>query len=198
MTRPSLPGLKEDTPYWTTNRNLRHDFDRATAFMRCVAQHCFNGATMPMETETRLSPAQTRDLRRIAGLMIPASDEFGVPGADDAVIFADIVGSLGRDIADVRDALAALSALSGAPFADLDANRAEAVAAAFLARGDRLATTLGRVILQCYYRDDRVARALGLEPGPPFPRGHTLEQGDWSLLDAVRGRRQLWRDDRSV
>ena len=37
---------------------------------------------------------------------------------------------------------------------------------------------------------------LGLEPRPPFPLGHTLEQGDWSLLDAVRGRPRMWRDDR--
>jgi hypothetical protein len=50
------------------------------------------------------------------------------------------------------------------------------------------------VILQCYYRDDRVMRSLELEPRPPFPKGHTLEQGDWSLLDAVRGRAKMWRD----
>ena len=42
---------------------------------------------------------------------------------------------------------------------------------------------LGRAVLQCYYRDDRVMRALGLEPRPPYPKGHVLEQGDWSLLD---------------
>jgi len=55
-------------------------------------------------------------------------------------------------------------------------------------------TALGRAVLQCYYRDDRVMRALGLEPRPPYPKGHVLEQGDWSLLDAVRGRPRMWRD----
>ena len=34
----------------------------------------------------------------------------------------------------------------------------------------------------CYYRDDRVMVSLGLEARPPFPKGHVLEQGDWSLL----------------
>jgi hypothetical protein len=48
--------------------------------------------------------------------------------------------------------------------------------------------------LQCYYRDDRVMRALGLEPRAPFPRGHGLEQGEWALLDAVRNRPPMWRD----
>jgi hypothetical protein len=28
----------------------------------------------------------------------------------------------------------------------------------------------------------------------PFPKGHTLEQGDWSLLEAVRGRPRMRRE----
>jgi hypothetical protein len=32
--------------------------------------------------ETGLSSAESRDLRCIAGMMIPASTEFGVPGAE--------------------------------------------------------------------------------------------------------------------
>ena len=39
-----------------------------------------------------------------------------------------------------------------------------------------------------------MVRSLGQEPRPPFPKGHTLEQGDWSLLDRVRGRPKMWRD----
>jgi hypothetical protein len=149
---------------------------------------------MRSEFETGLTPAESRDLRCIAGLMIPASAEFGVPGADDAMIFADIVRSLGRDLGDVRQALDGLAELAGGTFADLDAARREAAAAAFRARGGAAAATLSRVILQCYYRDDRVVRSLGLEPRPPFPKGHTLEQGDWSLLDPVRARPKMWRD----
>jgi hypothetical protein len=53
---------------------------------------------------------------------------------------------------------------------------------------------LGRAVLQCYYRDDRVFHALGIEQRAPYPKGRVLEQGDWSLLDAVRGRPRLWRD----
>ena len=46
---------------------------------------------MRNDSETNSPPAESRDLRCIAGMMIPASAEFGVPGADDAIIFADIV-----------------------------------------------------------------------------------------------------------
>jgi hypothetical protein len=147
-----------------------------------------------MQNEESLSPAELRDLRCIAGMMIPASTEFGVPGADDAIIFADIVKSLGRDLRDVQKALGGLAALAGGAFADLDAARREAVVASFRARGGAEVATLSRVILQCYYRDDRVVRSLGLEPRAPFPKGHTLEQGDWSLLDPVRARPKMWRD----
>ena len=55
-------------------------------------------------------------------------------------------------------------------------------------------TAFGRAVLQCYYRDDRVLRALGIEPQAPFPKGRALEPGDWSLLEAVRSRPRMWRD----
>jgi hypothetical protein len=138
-------------------------------------------------TEPGLTPAQSRDLQRIAGLMIPADATFGVPAASDPVIFADILASLGRDIPDVCDALSAFA------HADLGHPDAEAVVTAFLATQGKAAAALGRVVLQCYYRDERVLRAHGHDARPPFPKGYTLEQGDWSLLDAVRNRPQLWR-----
>jgi hypothetical protein len=149
-------------------------------------------------SDAALSSTESQSLHRIAGMMIPASQEYDMPGADDQVIFADIIGSLGRDLTDVRTALAAISVLARGSFADLDETRAAGVLEQFLASDGAPVSVLGRVILQCYYRDGRVLRSLGLEARPPFPKGHTLEQGDWSLLDAVRARPKLWRDDREV
>ena len=143
---------------------------------------------------SELTPAESRDLRCLAGMMIPASAEFNVPGADDLTIFGDIVGSMGRDTAPVRAALAALVGLAGGAIADVDPARREAAVLALREQGGVAAATLSRVILQCYYRDDRVVRSLGLEPRAPFPKGHILEQGDWSLLDPVRQRPKMWRD----
>ena len=143
---------------------------------------------------SELTPAELRDLRRLAGFMVPSSTDYRVPGADDEAIFADIVRSLGRDQNDVRKALAMLREMAGGDFAAIDEAEAEATAMALLRREGPEITALGRAVLQCYYRDDRVIRSLGLEPGPPFPKGHTVEQGDWSLLDAVRNRPPMWRD----
>jgi hypothetical protein len=148
-------------------------------------------------TDSLLSPNETRDLQRLAGMMIPASDEYGVPAADDPVIFADIVGSLAHDTDEVRTALDELATLAGGPFAELDDGQAAAIAGMFLASESHAVGVLGRHVLLCYYRDDRVLASLGWEPRAPFPKGHVVEQGDWSLLDAVRGRPHLWRDDRA-
>jgi hypothetical protein len=149
---------------------------------------------MANDSGTELTAAERRDLRRLAGFMVPASAEYGVPGADDETIFADIVRSLGRDKNDVRKALAMLRDMTNGDFADLDDAKAEATAMLLLSREDPVLIALGRAVLQCYYRDDRVMRTLGREPRPPFPQGHVLEQGEWSLLDAVRGRPRMWRD----
>ena len=58
-----------------------------------------------MSADSLLTPAQSDDLRAIAGMIIPASAEFDVPGADDPAIQADIVATLGRDAGLVREAL---------------------------------------------------------------------------------------------
>ena len=135
-----------------------------------------------------LTQTQRDDLRTVAAMIIPASDEYRVPGADDDMIQADILATLGRDTAMVRAALDQLARLAGKPLAALDAARRGIVAQEFRATGGAAAATLVRVVLQCYYRDDRVLRSLGLELRAPFPKGYPLEQGDWSLLDPVKAR----------
>jgi hypothetical protein len=137
-------------------------------------------------------------LRGVAGTMIPASAEFGMPGADDAAILADIVKSIGRDLPHVREALAEISARSGSAFGALDRDKREALINGFHASGAPSIMTLGRVIASAYYRDDRVLLALKLEARAPYPKGHEVEQGDWSLLEVVRKRPPFWRDDRKA
>jgi hypothetical protein len=146
-----------------------------------------------MSADSLLTPAQRDDLRAIAAVIIPANMEFDVPGADDPAIQADIVATLGRDTGLVREALDELARLARSPLAGLDPARREAVAMELRAQGGVAVATLTRVVLQCYYRDDRVVRSLGLEPRPPYPKGHVLEDGDWSLLDPVRARAPMWR-----
>ena len=141
-----------------------------------------------MSESLQLTRTQRDDLRTVAGMIVPPSDEYKVPGADDPAIQADMLATLGRDIKVVSAALDHLARLAGQPLAELDAARRDAVAQEFRKNGGAAAATLIRVVLQCYYRDDRVLTSLGLELRAPFPRGHVLPDGDWSLLDPVKAR----------
>jgi hypothetical protein len=141
-----------------------------------------------MIVEKSLTAAQRDDLRVIAGMMIPPSDEYKVPGADDDAIQGDILATLGRDTRQVAAALDHIARLAGQPLAALDDAKRDAVVQEFRTSGGVPAATLVRVILQCYYRDDRVLRSLGIELRAPFPKGHVLPDGDWSLLDPVKAR----------
>jgi hypothetical protein len=136
-------------------------------------------------------------LRYIASSMIPADAGRAIPGADDPVILADIVRSISRDLPLIRAALAEIDKRAGGAFASLDRARRETLINEWYAAGSPAAAALGRVVLSAYYRDDRVLRALGHEARAPFPKGHEVEQGDWSLLDPVKRREAFWRDDRA-
>src|SRR5438270_12645656 len=125
-----------------------------------------------MSAENVLTAAQRDDLRTVAAMIIPASDEYKVPGADDTAVQADMLATLGRDTDMVRTALDHLARLAGRPLAELDPARREAVAKEFRDTGGNAAATLVRVVLQCYYRDDRVLRSLGLEPRAALPAGY--------------------------
>ena len=140
-----------------------------------------------------LTAEQIRDLRALAGVIIPSSTVYDVPGADDDRVFDDILRSLERDRNDICRALAHLGSLSQGAFADLGTERRAEVAGRFRQSGGAPLAALVRVVLLCYYRDDRVMRWLGQEPRPPFPKGHVVEQGDWSLLDPVRARPPMYR-----
>jgi hypothetical protein len=153
---------------------------------------------MAIQSHPELSAAEIRDLGDIAGAMIPADHALAVPGADDRIILADIAKSAGRDLPLIREALAAIAAKSNGAFAGLDRDSREALINAYYKTGGAAAAALGRLIAGAYYRDDRVLMALGLEARAPFPKGHEVEQGDWSLLDPVRKRAPFWRDDRAA
>jgi len=139
-----------------------------------------------MTEQITLTPRQRQDLRAIAAMIIPPSEEYRVPGADDEIIQADILATLGRDTRPVAAALDHLARLAGMPLADLEPAARDGVAQQFRSSGG--AATLVRVVLQCYYRDDRVLRSLGLDLRAPFPKGYVLPDGDWSLLDPVKAR----------
>lgn len=151
-------------------------------------------ARKPTTTPAALSDAEQRALRCVVAHIVPAGAAYAVPGADDAVIFADIVASLGRDTQAVRDALALIAKRAGGELAGMPQSRQQEVLATFRRDHAAAASVLHAVTVQCYYRDDRVLRSIGLEPRAPFPKGYDIPAGDLSLLDPVRARGRIYRD----
>lgn len=143
----------------------------------------------------RLSAEELAIFRRLIGIMIPADPEMALPCADDPLILEDCIETLGRDAAIIRILLHELMRIG---FLDLPAEQAAAKAIALLSENRAEVQALSRVVVAAYYRDDRVMLAYGREPRAPFPKGHTLPQGDWVLLDVVKQKEPFWRDDRGA
>jgi hypothetical protein len=131
-----------------------------------------------------LSDTERYRLAEMAGALIPGDAALRMPAANDPEILADLEKSIGRDLPAIREALKGYRA-------GQDIN-------AWYEAGGQPAAALGRLVAKVYYRNDRVLEAIGYEARAPFPKGHVVEQGDWSLLDGVRGRPLLWRDDRPL
>ena len=153
-------------------------------------------ATLPVSCTNPpgLSEREQSALRALAGVMIPPSAQYGVPGADDAAIFAEIVAAAAGEGGRARDALARLDDGAAGGYAQLDAARRVAVAEAFGRAMPQSAALLFSLVARCYYRDERVMRALEMEPRAPFPRGFDLEPSELALLEPVIARAKVYRD----
>ena len=134
-------------------------------------------------------------LRRIAGVLIPASEEYSVPGADDEVIFARILVLASERAESIRSGIEALQTRAkechDESFLDLGG-----VQQTVLLRDQETSPLLMQMIhctATAYYEDGRVLQSIDLKSTPPFPGGHEIEQGDWSLLDPVKARTPFYR-----
>jgi len=92
-------------------------------------------------------------LRRLAAFMVPANAEYGVPGADDRAIFAEIGSFPGPRQRRGPHGTDMLREIAGGDFVGLGEVEAEA-AAMMLLSGKAGADGTRRAVLQCYYRDD--------------------------------------------
>ncbi|MBT3370411.1 MAG: hypothetical protein HOA08_08070 [Rhodospirillaceae bacterium] len=150
-------------------------------------------------TETSFTDAQTQSLRWVVDMIIPASTEDGLPSANDPVIFANILAAaqLRRDA--VEAALSALDEVAresqGKDFAGLapEGHLLTGAVETFRHAYPDEAGLLAMLTVQCYYRDDRVMSSLDMEARAPHPAGYDVDQGDWSLLEPVRGRPEFFR-----
>ena len=140
---------------------------------------------------------ETRTFLALVDMIIPASDEYTMPGASDTAIFNSIIANSAKNHQQILEALSALETLAqkreSASFADLLVDQRERIVKIFRETYPAEASMFENLTSQCYYQDDRIMISLGMEPRPPHPKGFTVEQGDWSLLEPVRKREKFYR-----
>ena len=134
-------------------------------------------------------------LRQVAGILIPASDEYGIPGADDETIFARILVLATERAESIKSGVDALNELARKRHDEDFVGLNDAQRTALLR--DEASSIFLRRMIHCtatsYYQDGRVLESIDLKSTPPFPGGHEIEQGNWSLLDPVKAREPFYR-----
>lgn len=149
----------------------------------------------PEAASLTLSDSQVACLACIAGHMIPASSEFGVPAANDPVILQDILSIIDhRDHGAVVSLLASVDDAAGGSLCAVGTADQAALLARLRADRPGFFAVIESIVARAYYRDARVLASIGMENRPPFPKGYTIEQGDWSLLEPVGRRGKIYRE----
>ena len=145
-----------------------------------------------------LSKTQRLMLASLLDVIIPSSEDGRMPSAAELDVVAYIrewAPEFLPLLVELFDALDGLCVERGAEdFTALDYAERQPLVEELSRLQPEQFDGLHRHTLSCYYQDDRVLAGLGLEPGPPFPRGNTIEPGDMSLLDPVRERAKFYRE----
>ncbi len=147
--------------------------------------------------EETFTDNQIDALKILVEMIIPASEEHRLPSAAEERIFADILDTAQRQQRAVCEGLSALDVLSrddeGGMFVALEPAARGRIVETFRRAHGKDADLLATITVQCYYRDGRIMRTLDMETRPPHPLGYDVDEGDWSLLEPVRGRREFYR-----
>lgn len=131
----------------------------------------------------------------IINTMIPGDASLGVPPASEAgiqIYFAQHgLAALADEFTHLLEGVALDKC--GQTFLSLDAAaRLQAINACKLANVRTFSAFLTQVI-RAYYTSPEVLRLIGAGSVPPFPSGNELAQDDWSLLEVVFERGQMYR-----
>ena len=154
---------------------------------------------MPKSDEAfseNLNGEQERTLIALLNLIIPPDADGRMPGAGDVGFVAYMHQE--HVLPWVRDALLSIVEEShnsyGREFAALSEPEQMQIFDRLRRKHSRLFGNLTTQVIQCYYQNDQVLTAIGLEARTPFPQGYLVEEGDLTLLEPVYQRGRLYRD----
>ena len=154
-------------------------------------------------TDGPISAAQRATMDAVLNMIVPASEDGRMPSAIEVGVLDHLRESAAGDptgdlIGKLREELDHLDAQSheqfGAAFADLAVDARQTLVDQVRAIDPRFLHGLAIETVTCYYQDDRVLEALGMEARPPFPLGYEVLSGDLSLLEPVIQGGKRYRD----
>ncbi len=135
-------------------------------------------------------------LAMVLGQIIPPSSDGRMPGAAD-IDFLAFAENRGSSLW-IREGLEKIRVESQMRFRRGPVELHDAEAAELMgivARTMRdFFNRLSHMVIQCYYQNDRVLAAIGVELRAPFPKGYSVEEGDLTLLEEVFNRGRIYRD----
>ena len=141
--------------------------------------------------------AQMTTLNVLIELLIPASADGRMPSAKSLNLYANVADLPTQDRALFESGLAAIEARSQSSysldFSELSVEQAKALVDRLRGEGSAFIQSFMTQTAGRYLADDGVMILLGLEARPPWPKGNQVIEGDWTLLDSVRGMPKIYR-----
>ena len=145
-----------------------------------------------------LDSDQQRTFGAILDMIIPASGDGRFPSAAETDVLGYVAKTDPKLLETVRIELDRLNTMSenlhGLVFGDAHETVRQELLDEIRGKEPQFLRSLALQTVTCYYQDDRVMEAIGMEARPPFPKGYEVVAGDLSLLDPVRARGQVYRD----
>ena len=150
------------------------------------------GSDKPMTAPQRAA------IEIVVDMIVPASADGTKPSAAEVGVLDFIAQRQPGDLPGIARDIDRLDAAArehhGGGFTNIDAASRLALVEAMRADDATFLRNLAMHTVTCYYQDDRVLAAIGLEPRPPFPQGYEVVAGDTDLLEPVRRRGSIVRE----
>ena len=151
-----------------------------------------------MATPHTLSADQGATLDLVLNLIIAPSQDGRMPGAAEYDVLGYMIEAAPSALpvlcVELDELDAAAQSQFGTSFASLALSDAQVIVEARRRADPQFMAELARQTIACYYQQDQVVVAIGMQARPPFPQGYEVRMGDLSLLEPVRARGQMYRD----
>lgn len=138
---------------------------------------------------------QQRNLNALLDLLLPASADGRMPAASSLGLFDGTFAQPQEEIlaAGLDQLPAIVAARFGVALTRLQPSDVHELVGELRVKAATFFDLVSLHTVTRYYEHPEVLTALGVETAPPWPRGHAVQSGDWTLLAPVRARQAFYR-----